>query len=164
MKLTKYGYLLALILTIFSNSIWANTPEQDEKAIHQVIQSYAKSIDNLDLKLAEKIWQTNDKTSYIHPRGNEYGWKAVKENFYGKTMGETFSQRKLLIKEINIQVYGETAVAVFYWDFPAVFRQDGEAVTTHGRETQVLHRTADGWKIVHVHYSNMPVTGDKQGF
>lgn len=35
------------------------------------------SITNYNLKEAERIWQTDDRTTFIHPRGNEYGWKIV---------------------------------------------------------------------------------------
>ena len=137
---------------------------QDIAAIKKVIDQYADSITNYDLKEAERIWQTDDRTTFIHPRGNEYGWKAIRDHFYGTTMHEHFSKRHLYVRDIIIQVYGDSAVAVFYWDFPAVFRTDGTEVTTHGRETQVYERTKDGWKIVHVHYSQMPITGEKQGF
>lgn len=137
---------------------------QDIAAIKKVIDQYADSITNYDLKEAERIWQTDDRTTFIHPRGNEYGWKAIRDHFYGTTMYEHFSKRHLYVRDISIQVYGDSAVAVFYWDFPAVFRTDGTEVTTHGRETQVYERTKDGWKIVHVHYSQMPITGEKQGF
>ena len=137
---------------------------QDIAAIKKVIDQYADSITNYDLKEAERIWQTDDRTTFIHPRGNEYGWKAIRDHFYGTTMHEHFSKRHLYVRDISIQVYGDSAVAVFYWDFPAVFRTDGTEVTTHGRETQVYERTKDGWKIVHVHYSQMPITGEKQGF
>lgn len=137
---------------------------QDIAAIKKVIDQYADSITNYDLKEAERIWQTDDRTAFIHPRGNEYGWKAIRDHFYGTTMHEHFSKRHLYVRDISIQVYGDSAVAVFYWDFPAVFRTDGTEVTTHGRETQVYERTKDGWKIVHVHYSQMPITGEKQGF
>ena len=137
---------------------------QDIAAIKKVIDQYADSITNYDLKEAERIWQTDDRTTFIHPRGNEYGWKAIRDHFYGTTMHEHFSKRHLYVCDISIQVYGDSAVAVFYWDFPAVFRTDGTEVTTHGRETQVYERTKDGWKIVHVHYSQMPITGEKQGF
>ena len=137
---------------------------QDIAAIKKVIDQYADSITNYDLKEAERIWQTDDRTTFIHPRGNEYGWKAIRDHFYGTTMHEHFSKRHLYVRDISIQVYGDSAVAVFYWDFPAVFRTDGAEVTTHGRETQVYERTKDGWKIVHVHYSQMPITGEKQGF
>lgn len=137
---------------------------QDIAAIKKVIDQYADSITNYDLKEAERIWQTDDRTTFIHPRGNEYGWKAIRDHLYGTTMHEHFSKRHLYVRDISIQVYGDSAVAVFYWDFPAVFRTDGTEVTTHGRETQVYERTKDGWKIVHVHYSQMPITGEKQGF
>lgn len=50
---------------------------QDIAAIKKVIDQYADSITNYDLKEAERIWQTDDRTTFIHPRGNEYGWKIV---------------------------------------------------------------------------------------
>lgn len=137
---------------------------QDIAAIKDVIHKYADSITNYDLKEAAEIWQTDDRTTFVHPRGNEYGWKAIRDHFYGNTMHDHFSKRHLYVKNINVQVYGDMAVAVFYWDFPAVYRSDGTEITTHGRETQVYNRTNTGWKIVHVHYSPMPVTGAKQGF
>jgi hypothetical protein len=161
---TKTLGLAAAVLAAFSAFVFAATPADDVKAINDIIRNYAKSVSDLDIPLAEKFWQTDERVSFIHPRGNEYGWSQIKDNFYGKTMGETFSSRELQIKDVNVQVYGDTAVAVFHWDFPAVFRKDGSPVTTHGRESQVFTRTPDGWKLVHIHYSNMPVTGDKQGF
>ena len=143
----------------------ANTGSaQDIASIKSIIQRYADSITHYNLKEAEQIWQTDDRTTYVHPRGNEYGWKAIRDHFYGVTMHDHFVKRQLFVHDINIQVYGDMAVSVFYWDFPAVFRSDGTEVTTHGRETQVYNRTPEGWKIVHVHYSQMPVTGAKKGF
>jgi ketosteroid isomerase-like protein len=35
---------------------------------------------------------------------------------------------------------------------------------THGRETQVYRKMADGWRLVHVHYSGMPVAEKEKGF
>jgi ketosteroid isomerase-like protein len=43
-------------------------------------------------------------------------------------------------------------------------RKDGSPIATHGRETQVYRRTADGWRLVHVHYSGMPVAEKEKGF
>ena len=147
-----------------ARQIISSGSEQDISAIKDVIALYAKSIDAANPDMAKDIWQTDERTTFIHPRGNEYGWEDIKADFYGKTMGESFSKRHLDVHDISVQVYGDSAVAVFYWDFPAVFRADGSPITTHGRETQVYERTADGWKIVHVHYSNMPVNGAKAGF
>ncbi len=36
-----------------------------------VIDAYAKSIDEADIKLASEIWSTSEVASFIHPRGHE---------------------------------------------------------------------------------------------
>jgi ketosteroid isomerase-like protein len=71
-----------------------------------------------------------------------------------------FSERKLSIHDVAVQLLGDAAVAEFDWDFTAKLRKDGSPVTTRGRETQVYRKMPDGWRLVHVHYSGMPVTPD----
>jgi ketosteroid isomerase-like protein len=79
-------------------------------------------------------------------------------------MGDTFSERKLTPRDISVHVYGDSGWAEFYWDFAAKFKKDGSPLTTHGRETQVYRKMADGWRLVHVHYSGMPVAEKEKGF
>jgi uncharacterized protein (TIGR02246 family) len=138
--------------------------EADVKAIKGLIAKYAKSIDDADTALAAKVWSDGPDVSFIHPRGHERGWEQVRDNFYEKTMGKTFSERKLTVKDVEVQVYGDAAVAVFYWDFVAKMRIDGPRLKTRGRETQVYRKGERGWALVHVHYSGMPVTGKGEGF
>ncbi|WP_321998970.1 YybH family protein [Priestia megaterium] len=138
-----------------------------ENQIKDVINKYLKSINEAEnISLAEEIWSNSNEVSFIHPRGHERGWEEVKQNFYFGTMRDMLSKRKLeLTSDISIQTYGNVAIAEFYWEFNATFKTDGESLTTKGRETQVLHKTEDrGWVIVHVHYSNMPVIGEREGF
>ena len=75
-----------------------------------------------------------------------------------------FSERKLAVKDIVIHAYPDTAWAEFYWDFVAKLRSDGTTVTTHGRESQVYRKIDRRWRLVHIHYSGMPTTGERQGF
>jgi ketosteroid isomerase-like protein len=79
-------------------------------------------------------------------------------------MGANFSKRSLKVREVTIHVLGDAAWAEFYWTFDATRKKDGKEIQTKGRETQVLNKTKQGWRIVHVHYSGMPVTGEGQGF
>ena len=80
-------------------------------------------------------------------------------------MKERFLKRELTIFDINLQVYHQNVVAEFYWDFVAQFRDTGESHLTKGRETQVFVRNLNGeWRLVNIHYSNMPITGDREGF
>jgi ketosteroid isomerase-like protein len=138
--------------------------DADEDIIRSLISTYAKSVDSADTTLASMIWASTPEVSFIHPRGHERGWDAIKNRFYEQTMGKPFSERKLIIKNLVIHSYGDIAWAEFYWDFEAKFRKDGSQLVTHGRETQVYHKDKDVWRIVHVHYSGMPVTGERQGF
>ena len=138
--------------------------EADMKAIKALIAKYAKAVDDADTALAAKVLLDSPDVSFIHPRGHERGWKAVKENVFENLMGKTFSQRKLTVKDIEVKVYGNAAVATFYWDFVAKTRNGGFPVKTQGRETQVYHKGERGWALVHVHYSGMPVTGKREGF
>ena len=136
----------------------------DKQAIESLVATYAESIDKADTDLASTIWDTTGDVVFIHPRGTEYGWEAIKANFYGKTMGDMFTKRELKPRDLSVAVFGDMAVVVFMWEFHATCRADGAPLVTESRETQVMRKTGGKWRIAHVHYSNMPVTGDKQGF
>jgi ketosteroid isomerase-like protein len=139
--------------------------EADEnEAIRQLIAKYTKSIDDADTMLASLIWMNSPEVSFIHPLGHVHGFEQIKKDVYEQLMGGTFSERTLAARDIVVHVHGDSAWAEFYWDFNAKFRKDGSAITTHGRETQVYWKTKDGWRLVHVHYSGMPVSGERQGF
>src|SRR5262249_50645514 len=122
-------------------------------AIKALIAEYAKSIDDLDLDLAARVWWDSPEVSFIHPLGHDRGFGQIKEDIYQKIMGGLFSKRHLSPHDIAVHIYGDSAVAEFYWDFNATMRKDGSPVTTHGRETQVYERRPEGWRLVHVHYS-----------
>ncbi len=132
--------------------------------IKSLIAKYAKSVSDADTDLASQIWWNSPEASFIHPLGHEHGFEQIKENVYRRLMGGMFSERKLSVQDVAVQMLGDAAVAEFYWDFAAKFRKDGSPIATHGRETQVYRKTTDGWRLVHVHYSGMPVAADRQGF
>jgi ketosteroid isomerase-like protein len=132
--------------------------------IAELVQKYAKSVNEADARLAAEVWDDSDDVTFIHPRGHEHGWKEVKANFYEKTMGAMFAERKLAVRDLSIHVQGDFAWAEFYWDFEAKLKQGGMPLNSKGRETQVYRRIDQRWVIVHVHYSGMPVTGERRGF
>jgi ketosteroid isomerase-like protein len=138
-----------------------NSADIDE--IKALVDKYAKSIDDADTTLASQIWLDSPDVSFIHPAGHEHGFAQIKENVYKRLMGETFSERKLIPHDVSVHVFGDTAFAEFYWDFTAKLRKDGSQIATHGRETQVYRKGQEGWRLVHVHYSGMPVTTERQG-
>jgi len=125
----------------------------DENAVRGQIAKYAQSIDTLDLDLAAQVWSDSPDASFIHPLGHDHGFAQIKQDIYEKIMGGLFSERDLRPHDVVIHLYGDSAVAEFYWDFDAKMKEDGSPVTTHGRETQVYERQHGQWRLVHVHYS-----------
>src|SRR6266567_6523483 len=140
-----------------------NASESTESAeeIKNLIAKYATSVSDADAALASQIWWNSPEASFIHPLGHEQGFEQIKQNVYTRLMGGMFSERKLSVHDVAVQMLGDAAVAEFYWDFTAKLRKDGSPVTTRGRETQVYRKMPDGWRLVHVHYSGMPVTEDR---
>jgi ketosteroid isomerase-like protein len=136
----------------------------DTATIRSLIDKYAKSVDAADTTLAAEVWLDSPDASFIHPLGHEHGFAQIKQNVYTRLMGETFSERALSLHDVSIHVYGDSALAEFYWDFNAKFRKDGSPITTHGRESQLYEKIQGHWRLVHVHYSGMPATGERQGF
>lgn len=128
----------------------------DTGKIRTLIGTYAESIGAADTALAAKIWSTTPDVSFIHPQGEEHGWDQIKSNVYEKLMGGLFSERRLTARDIEIHTDGNAAWSQFHWVFVAKLRSDGSPVKTEGRETQIYRKIGGQWRIVHVHYSEMP--------
>jgi ketosteroid isomerase-like protein len=171
MAKSKSSSLLALVLAAPVTLGWLslahaddNADKTDVDAIKGQINKYLHAVDGADTKLAGEVWANSDDVSFIHPRGYEHGWEQIKKNFYEKTMGP-LAERKLRIDgDVSLHVYGDAAWAEFNWDFVAKLKKDGPSFNTKGRETQVFHKDSDGWRLVHVHYSGLPVSGRREGF
>lgn len=136
---------------------------QDTIQIKEMLDQYAKSIDDADTILGARLWAKTKEVSFIHPRGHEHGWEDIKNNIY-KFFGSYFSKRKLNIQNIKISRYGNVAWTEFYWIFDATFKNATTPIQTKGRESQIWRKINNEWFLVHVHYSSMPVTGARQGF
>ncbi len=141
------------------NGASAQAPD-DEQALRELIATYATSIDKADTTIAGQIWSTAPEVTFIHPRGEEHGFAQIEANVYRNLMGATFSERKLVPKEVAIHVYGNAAWSEFQWDFFAKVRKDRTDFHSQGRETQFYRKENGRWRIVHVHYSGVPVTAD----
>jgi ketosteroid isomerase-like protein len=139
----------------------SDSSKSDEQEIRQLVARYTKSVGDADTTVAAQVWLDSPDVSFIHPLGHEHGFDQIKQNFYKHLIGDTFSERKLSPRDLTVHVHGDSAWVEFYWDFNAKFRKDGSPVATHGRETQVYWKTKGGWRLVHVHYSGIPVIAER---
>jgi hypothetical protein len=137
-------------------------PLTDSLFFNSLVALYAQSVDQADTILASKIWAPTAEISFINPSGTEYGWNGVK-NIY-KVFKDNFTSRKLSFFDIKYAYYDDVSWLTFYWIFDGTLKTDKSTVQTRGRETQIWKKVNSEWRLVHVHYSGMPVTGQRQGF
>lgn len=140
-------------------AVFAQEGEDARSIIRNRIDGYCEAVNMAgEGGTAEKVWLADERASMIFPRGKASGWQDIAETFFRKIMGGAFSDRRLtLLSEPSIQVFDGFAVAEFDWQFEAVRRSDGLPVTTRGRESQVFMKSGENdWRIVHVHYSQLP--------
>lgn len=155
---------VSFMFCLTSFSVFSQKAKNDEQKIKTLLETYKNSINQADTTLGKKIFVTTPELTFIHPRGHEKGWEGIKKGIYGM-FGSMFSKRDLKSNDENIIIYRDMAILEFYWVFDATFAGEKPApLQTKGRETQVLKKIKGEWKIVHIHYSSMPVTGEGQGF
>jgi hypothetical protein len=162
------AFAATLVLNIPANSQTEQLKSQsnqiplpDSIFFNSLVSQYAQSIDQADTVLALKIWAPTAEISFINPGGTEYGWKGVK-NIY-KIFKDNFSARKLSFYDIKFAYYGNVSWVTFYWIFDGTLKMNNSPVQTKGRETQIWRKINYEWRLVHVHYSGMPVTDQSQG-
>tara|TARA_R110000764_G_scaffold239973_2_gene341057 strand:- start:8579 stop:9070 length:492 start_codon:yes stop_codon:yes gene_type:complete len=162
----KFKMIKISLITVLFCTCWPIIAQQssDTTEIHQLLEDYKESINRADTTLAKTFWFTDPEVSFIHPKGHEKGWEEVKKGIYGM-FGNRFSKRDLKSHTESITMYGDMAILEFYWVFDATFSgPDPDQMQSKGRETQVLKKIDGTWRIVHVHYSGMPKTGEREGF
>ncbi len=155
-----------VICGTYSTQSFGQTSQEDAEraAIKKVLDDYMTSINEADTTLGKKVFLTSGQVNFIHPRKHEKGWENIKSGIYGM-FGSRFTKRDLKSTEEIITFFDDVAILEFYWVFDAIFNDENATpLQTKGRETQVLKKYGDGWKIIHVHYSSMPVTGEREGF
>jgi hypothetical protein len=173
MKTTTINLIAAFTAAlVLSNPVISQTQQQNVQSVKKsmpdsmffnaLVAQYTRSIDEADTILGRTIWAPTAEVSFINPGGTEYGWDGVK-NIY-KMFKDNFSARKLTFYDLKFAYYGDVSWVTFNWVFDGTLKMNKETVQTKGRETQIWRKINYEWRLVHVHYSGMPVTGQGQGF
>lgn len=168
MKSSGINLIVAIVTTLVINNPANSQTEQqkgqsiknplpDSVFFHSLVALYAQSIDQADTILASKIWAPTAEISFINPGGTEYGWDGVKKIY--QMFKDNFSTRKLSFFDVKFAYYDNVSWLTFYWIFDGTLKINNSTVQTRGRETQIWKKVNREWRLVHVHYSGMPVTG-----
>lgn len=149
-----------VLLAVLCSAIWAApsfaaAPQADGEAeVRQTLADFIQAFDNLDWDKFRGFFL--DEATVFYPRAvpdRANGRAEIERNFRG-----VFEQIRagriqgpymdIQPRELAIQMAGEVAIATFHLDDRPGFVN---------RRTIVLKKTAAGWKILHLHASEVAI-------
>jgi ketosteroid isomerase-like protein len=149
----RFAVVLTLLVvpSVFSHA----QPISPELQVREALARFVQAFDNLD-------WETfrlafDDNATVFYPRAFperangraefERTFKTVFEQIRGGKTAAPYMD--IQPKEMKIQLFGKVAIATFRLDDRAGFVN---------RRTIVLNKSETGWKIVHLHASEVSIT------
>jgi ketosteroid isomerase-like protein len=144
----------AVVLNLAACARQVNT-DQERSQIQQLLDKYLQSVNTADVTLASSVWLQSPGIVVVTPLGRFQGWDSVQKDLYVNFLQKGFLERTLQPSNIQIHVNGNSAWAVFDWNFKAKLA-NGQPFTSKGWESHVYEKTDGGWRITHLHYSGQP--------
>jgi ketosteroid isomerase-like protein len=132
------------------------TSSEDRADVERAFSKYQQSLETADVVLAAEVWLQSPDVLVVTPVGRFQGWDGVKQIWAG--MRKEFRERRVQASNISIVMAGDVAWLVYDFVFSAKLA-DGKPLLLKGWESHGYQRTADGWRIVHLHYSVPPSAG-----
>ena len=151
------AWLVVPLALLLSGCATAPDPKADEAAVMAVADRLVNGINAFDADAIADLFA--DEATLFHPIGappRYAGLEAIRKSWHdrfdaGRAAGQT---QNVVPKRPVVQLFGDTAILTFeLGDLP----EDPAAPGRLSRRTLVMHRTAEGWKIVHLHGSNILV-------
>jgi ketosteroid isomerase-like protein len=143
-----------LMALVVSPSLPAQTQEDGNAALRNVMNLYAEAVNKADAQLASQVWCGSEEDSLTNPAGHWQGTQQIKALY--ALLRESYSERKLTFDTVSIHSYGDFAWTEFTGDFAATQRKDGRPFSFHAAETQIYRKSRGKWCLVHVQYSTFP--------
>lgn len=164
MKLTNLFISLIYAALISCSSNNRNHNSNEKERVLDIVYLYTRSINEGDThpEIIDELWEHSPNVSSINIRGHQKGFEEIKKSFYAPIY-KVLKDRNLRVVTENhkpaVYIFDNTAIVEFYWRLNATLKDENRAVDVSGRETHVMRRTHGKWKLVHLHYSGMPVQG-----
>ena len=151
--------VLFLSLSILPLSAEPQPLSGDEANVRGVSAEFISAFNNLDWKKFKTFF--DDRATVIHPaqfprrvegkQEVEQAWLVVFSGIRTDSGKSSPPYMHLDPQDLEIQMFDDIAIVTFHLD---------RGKTSIGRRTLVWHKNGDGWKIVHLHASNVDRRAD----
>jgi ketosteroid isomerase-like protein len=154
-------FLFLLCSLLMSATVFGQgkAPKSAESEVREALAKFIQSFDNLDWDGFRSAF--DDDATVFYPRA--FPERASGRSEFEKTFKVVFEQIRsgktsapymdIQPKDMNLQILGDCAIATFHLD---------DRVGFLNRRTIVLTRTRAGWKIVHLHASEVSTMGTQR--
>jgi ketosteroid isomerase-like protein len=127
-----------------------------ENEVRKVSEQFYAAINRMangDAGSLSDIWSHTAAVTAMHPiGGRQVGWDKVRESF--QQVAQIASEGRVRLDDQIIQVTGDLAYELGVERGQATFA--GQQVTLDHRVTNIYHREAGSWKMVHHHTDLSP--------
>ena len=158
------GFLQIAAVSIVCLPAISQVPEQkstNEKMLKSdsiffttLVSQYVKSVNDADTSLALNIWARTADISHFNPEGTFYKWEGVKMVY--AIFRDNFTSRNLTFSNLRYSYGNDVSWVTFDWKFEGTLKATQQVTRTKGHETQIWKKMNHEWRLVHVHYSEVP--------
>ena len=152
----KKARLLLPLVILLTGVVAALAEDPAEKDVRETLSKFIVAFDNLDWEQFRSFF--SDDATVFYPRGvakRAAGRAELEENFKRVFDGIRGMQTRppymqIEPRDLQIQMFEDMAIATFHLD---------DRPGMLNRRTIVLRKMPNGWKIVHLHASEVAVPG-----
>ena len=127
--------------------------EQDLQAVKEVIQEWMAALNECDNERVKKVWdESYDGLTYIAEENNDalHGWSGV-DSYYNGLADVTEANWEM--DNLKMDVIGDVAWVYITYVVEADIKSFNRTVVFPGRNTFILRKVNNQWKIIHYHES-----------
>lgn len=153
-------FALAVLFLVLSPTLLAQEKSAAaESEVRDALAKFVSAFDNLDWETFRSAF--DDSATVFYPRAFperangrdefEKTFKAISQQIRGGKTAAPYID--IQPKGVNLQIFGDIAIATFHLDDRPGFLN---------RRTIALHKTRLGWKILHLHASEVAITSTQR--
>ncbi len=126
----------------------------EKTEILEALERYKNAIHTQAASDFLPLWAEDCETVLISPSGYYTGTQNIYQQFLLEGIRRAYSRIDLLSHSVEVRILSEDlATVVFAYSTDCERRENGEAFSIAGLETQVYCKQNGLWKLAHVHYS-----------
>lgn len=140
-------------LVLISGAFAQQNNDNQAAAVTETLNKYAAAVQSKNLSEVEKYTVAGEAFSMFEGSHINWGWMDYRDNHLGPELKE-FKSIQYSFSDIKTHMSSDMAYATFKSHIAV--KMEAREVEGESLATAILMKTAEGWKIQHMHTSRIP--------